>query len=115
MFILKSSRFKQCRDGTVIYEFHLDSDVTLPFVQYLCNFGELKLLDNMDPPFYTVTVPGYFTMKGLVTEKSAHVKFKKEKQETAQELFQSLLSHYKTDTDIEAVKTQFQNLTGEEI
>lgn len=110
MRILKATKFKQCRDGTVINEIHLDDHVALPLLNYLADFGELRIFENMDPPFYSFTIPGCFTMKGMVTEKSIHVKFKKEVMEQGRELFQVILAQYREGSDTRMIRAYIQQI-----
>lgn len=94
MRILKATRFKQCKDGTVMNEFVLDEEVTSQFIDYLSGIGEVRLMKDMEPPFYSFTVPGFFTMKGIVSETSTHVKFRTEVREPGNEIFQILIDQY---------------------
>ena len=98
MQIVKSKKFKQCRDGSVMNEFLLDEKVTPAFLEYCRQFGEVKLLVNLDPPFYSFKKPPYFTIKGRVDDRSLHVRFGKEQMEPAKEVLQNLINMYDPET-----------------
>ena len=65
----------------------------------------------MDPPFYSFTLPGFFTMKGIVNETSTHVKFKVEVKEPGNEIFQILIDQYApAGVDFEKVRESMRKV-----
>jgi hypothetical protein len=95
--IVKTKKFKQCRDGTIMNEFLLDEQVTTAFLEYCKHFGEVKLLVNLDPPFYSFIKDPFFTIKGLIDDRSMHVKFTRDQVEPAKVVLQILIDSYAQD------------------
>ena len=105
MQIVKAKKFKQCRDGTIMNEYLLDEQITPVFLEYCRHFGEVKLLVNLDPPFYSFIKNPFFTVKGLVDDWSMHVKFWKDQIEPAMEVLQILINEYDpNNVDTEGLK-----------
>jgi hypothetical protein len=103
--IVKMKKFKQCRDGSVMNEFLLDEPVTPEFLDYCRHFGEIKLLVNLDPPFYSFTKTPYFAIKGMVDDRSLHVRFSKDQMEPAKDVLQILITKYDPhNVDIDELK-----------
>lgn len=94
MQIVKTKKFRQCRDGTIMNEFLLDERVSPSFLEYCRHFGEVKLLVNLDPAFYSFIKDPWFTMKGMVDDRSMHVKFRRDQVEPAMEVLQTLINGY---------------------
>ncbi len=92
--IVKSKRFRKCRDGTVMNEFLLDEEIPAGFLEYLGRFGEVKILNHLDPPFYSCTRDGCFTIKGMLGDHNIHVKFDRDSLEPSKILFHELLAGY---------------------
>lgn len=92
--VIKTAKFKQCRDGTILNEFCLDELVTAQFLEYLRHFGTVKILADLDPPFYSFTMTEYFVAKGMVDDSSVHIRCQREQLEQTRAVFDALISHY---------------------
>lgn len=95
--IIKSKKSKRCKDGTILNEFLLDEAITPLFIDYLKQFGKVQMLSDLDPPFYSCTMDGLLTMKGMVDDTSIHIRFNKKEYDTAKDLFKTLLRDYPGD------------------
>lgn len=94
MQVIRTTKFRRCRDGSIVNEFCLDESVTEPFLEFLRNFGTVKIIAHLDPPFYSFTMPNYFIVKGMVYDASLHVRFFSHQHEEGLTRFEALLSQY---------------------
>ncbi len=94
MRIVKSNKFKKCRDGTIMNEFLLDEKITPQFLEYLGRFGEVTILSTLDPPFYSCRLEEYLTMKGMLDDTAVHIKFNRDSLEAGREYLHTLLDGY---------------------
>jgi len=101
MQILKTNKFKRCVDGTVLKEYSVDEEVTKELLTYFGEFGAVKILDNLKQPFFTFSKEAYFSIKGMVGDRSLYVRYHEEHIEEAQELFTTMLEQW-TPGEIES-------------
>jgi hypothetical protein len=92
--VIKTAKFKRCRDGTILNEFYLDELVTMQVLEYFRHYGTVRILANLDPPFYSFTITEYFVAKGMVDDSSVHVRFQRDQVDQARAFFNALISHY---------------------
>lgn len=92
MRVIKTKKMKKCNDGTVISELVLDEIITIGFIEYLRKYGEVRILSDLDPPFYSCTLEGYLTLKGMLDDNCIHVRYSPATGEAATDLFESLLA-----------------------
>jgi hypothetical protein len=73
MRIVSEEESEECLGGGFMKDVRLDEPVTMDFVDYLRNFGEVTLIKGLKRPFYTFDREYFFTLKGIVGEKAMKV------------------------------------------
>ncbi len=102
MQILKTKMSKQCKNGTIKTEYLLEGPVTMNILDYFRNFGNVSLIKNLEPPFYTFEKPGRFTIKGLLDDRKVYVLYGKEHHEISKKYVSVLFDSY--DPEIPAIE-----------
>jgi|GEM_PF-913082 len=66
MKILDDQPIKNCFDGSFMKEITFSSEITKDFVDYLSLVGELEYYADFSRPFYRITRPYGYIIKGIV-------------------------------------------------
>ena len=92
--ILKTNKFKRCVDGTVLKEYAIDEEVPREHLTCFGEFGTVKVLDNLKQPFFSFTKEDYFSIKGMVEDRSLYVRYHQKHFEESQEMFTTMLANW---------------------
>ncbi len=65
MKIIKIKDIEDCFDGSYIKELLFDEALSREFIHYLGGKGELEYFPTFARPFFRVTSPGHFKLKGV--------------------------------------------------
>jgi hypothetical protein len=94
MKAVREVKSEDCVGDGLIREYQLDEQVTLDFLAYLGNFGQITVLEGLSKPFYTFDKEGYFAIKGLVGEEVIKVVYREGDIERAVRYLHALISGY---------------------
>lgn len=65
MTIVSVLTVEQCLDGTAMKDITLSAPITREVIDALRTLGEVKYYGHFPRPFYTVDVPGAFSLRGV--------------------------------------------------
>lgn len=77
-----------------MHEYLLDETVTPQFITHLTKFGEVRILCDLDPPFFCCTVEDSMTIKGMVHDSQVYIRFNRDRLESLKDLFYNILFEY---------------------
>lgn len=75
MIVESRTSLEVCLDGSVRKEFLLDRSVTRMFITYLGSLGTLEYFPSFARPFYRITRPGCYIIKGVEGDPTFQVLF----------------------------------------
>ncbi|MDD1664656.1 MAG: hypothetical protein LUQ32_04820 [Methanomicrobiales archaeon] len=104
MRVERSLQRKLCVDGSLMKEFVLDEPVTPDFVEYLRNFGEVKIMTLHGKPFLSFEKPHFISVKGILGEDTVEVRYAAGVHDLTADLFHLLLYHYSHGREVAKVK-----------
>jgi len=94
MNIIKEIHSEDCFDGNFIKDYTLDMNITLEWVEFLKNFGDITLLDSLEKPFFSFDKKYFFTIKGIVGEKKIKVIFRRNYMDKTMDFLHVLLNKF---------------------
>lgn len=105
MHVVKSTQIKLCVDGSLMKEYVLSEPMDDPFIDYLKNFGEVKILVHMKKPFLSFEKEYFISIKGIIGDDVVEVRYKKGVHDLTSNFFHLLLSYYHNGKpDVETLK-----------
>jgi hypothetical protein len=75
MKILEIKDMENCFDGSFMKEAIFDHNIEKNFIDYLGSYGELEYYGNFLRPFYKLSIPFKFILKGVEGNNTAKVVF----------------------------------------
>lgn len=75
MKILEIKELENCFDGSFMKEATFDMIVEKKFIDYLGKYGELEYYGNFLRPFYKLSIPFKFILKGIEGNNTAQIVF----------------------------------------
>lgn len=75
MKIIEIKELENCFDGSFMKEATFDKNVEKNFIDYLQNYGELEYYGNFLRPFYKLSIPFKFIIKGIEGDNTVQVIF----------------------------------------
>ena len=109
MNIIKEIHSEDCFDGNFIKEFTLDNNITIEWIEFLKNFGELTLLDSLDKPFFSFDKKYFFTIKGLIGENKIKVIFRRNNMDKTIDFLYVLLNKFDTNSSNNSELKKIEN------
>lgn len=73
MKVTGSRILNSCLDGTVQVELVLDRAMDRPFIDHLASCGQLEYFPDFARPFFRITKPGTFIIKGIEGESTCEL------------------------------------------
>jgi hypothetical protein len=65
MRIVHSKQSRVCVDGSLLKEFVLDEPLTEDFIEFLRNFGSVRLFSHMKMPYFSFESEDFLSIKGF--------------------------------------------------
>ncbi|UUX91504.1 hypothetical protein [Methanoplanus endosymbiosus] len=105
MKIKKSNLHKFCKDGSTRDDLVMDEPVSIEFIKYLSNFGEVKIREGMRMTPFSFDKPDFISIKGILGDDEIEMRVKKEFQRETSGYFDLLLFNYNDGTpDVNAMR-----------
>jgi hypothetical protein len=99
MKIVKEAVPDDCFGLGLIKDYQLNQPVTMDFLTYLSEFGELCILTDMKRPFYTFDKEYFFTIKGIVGDARMKVIYRPNNMELVSDFLALLIQNYPLSGD----------------
>ena len=95
MKIVKVKDIEDCFDGSFIKEFLYDKKVTKDFIHYLGKTGKLDYFPDFARPFYKLSCPKKYTLKGVEGSNSSRITLYGENLEEVMEYLDKYIEEFK--------------------
>jgi len=76
-------------------EFMLDEPLANEFLNFLKQFGTVRILNETELPFFSFEKENFISIKGFIGERSVEVRYKKEFSDLVADYFHLLLFYYR--------------------
>ena len=114
MKIKLSRKHVVCSDGSTKDELLLEEPVTREFLDYLGNFGDMTIRENLKVPAYFFYSEGYLSMKGVLDDDYVEMRRQLKYVEKTEVLFELILSSFTEGSGgVQKVKDEMQRIAGD--
>jgi len=114
MKIELSRKHVVCLDGSTKDELLLNEPVTREFLDYLGNFGDVTIRENLKTPAYFFYSEGYLSMKGVLNDDYVEMRRQLQFVDKTEGLFELILSSYtEGSAGIPKVRDEIQKIAEE--
>ncbi|NPV02079.1 MAG: hypothetical protein HPY53_11935 [Brevinematales bacterium] len=93
MKIVKTESIEDCFKETLFIDAETDRPITRDFIRFLGTKGELQYYEDFPRPFFKLTVPSRYSLKGIEGSHSIRVLLNDENSKGFEE-FKELISSY---------------------
>lgn len=94
MKILDNQPIKNCFDGSFMKEITFNAIIEKDFVDYLAEVGELEYFADFARPFYRISRPKGYMIKGIVGNNYCRIYFSRSYLDEAIKHFDNHIRHY---------------------
>jgi hypothetical protein len=95
MRVLRENAPDGCVGGGLIREYLMDKAISDEFVRHLSSYGESNPSNSNAISMFSVDIPGYMIVKGIVGKDTLRVVFRPGKKEEASGLLKSILGDFR--------------------